>query len=171
VSRALSCRRRQGLGTRGFRRHIRFHQSRHSEMERPGLAARIDAVAGAVLRALEAPPRKRLNHISKSPVRALLAAHHGSQKARTFPLDLNSSLSLIACLRRRVVCIHQFGAGLADRVDAEETCCWAIFADIHANRQAFQRLPRLCTGAWRGAYNLPRGYVGYGADRNGRLRR
>jgi diadenosine tetraphosphatase ApaH/serine/threonine PP2A family protein phosphatase len=56
------------------------------------------------------------------------------------------------------------GAGLADRVDAEENVLLAIFADIHANRQAFSAC--LDFARARGAQRMIclGDYVGYGAD-------
>jgi diadenosine tetraphosphatase ApaH/serine/threonine PP2A family protein phosphatase len=56
------------------------------------------------------------------------------------------------------------GAGLADRVDVEENVLLAVFADIHANRQAFSAC--LDFARARGVERIIclGDYVGYGAD-------
>jgi diadenosine tetraphosphatase ApaH/serine/threonine PP2A family protein phosphatase len=56
------------------------------------------------------------------------------------------------------------GAGLADRVDAEENVLLAVFADIHANRQAFSACLDFARAHGAQRMICLGDYVGYGAD-------
>jgi diadenosine tetraphosphatase ApaH/serine/threonine PP2A family protein phosphatase len=56
------------------------------------------------------------------------------------------------------------GAGPADRIGAEESVLLAIFADIHANRQAFAACLGIARGRGAERMILLGDFVGYGAD-------